>query len=180
MPKNLVNIKAEIIQTTRKMILEKGYENLNIRDIAKRCGIATGTFYNYFRSKQEIVSSLLDADWKAFRLSILRQTNTDQPPMGQLELMYVNLKEMIADIHSIWAAGFPEDLESGTMSKLQRIKKDLRAEFSQHITEVIRGHVEAEQEAFIADFIARVFFSYAYEAQTGFDALRPVLEKILH
>lgn len=180
MPKNLANIETEIIQVTRKMILENGYEKLNIRDIAKRCGIATGTFYNYFRSKQAIVSSLLDADWKAFRQSMLMDTDASQPFMVQLEAVFTNLKWMTGDVHSIWAAGFPEDLESGTRSKLRRIRVDLHIEFARHIGGIIRGHVEAEQEEFLADFITRVFFSYAYDQTSQFEKLRPVLEKILY
>jgi AcrR family transcriptional regulator len=179
MPKNLTNIRHEIIQTTREMILENGYDKLNIRDVARRCGIATGTFYNYFRSKQDIVSSLLDADWKVFRQSIQTGTDETQSAMCQLETLYVNLKKLIVDVHSIWAAGFPEDLESGTLTKLQHIKKDLRVEFAQHVLRAIHGHVNAGQENFMSDFITRMFFSYGYDAAVDFEMLRPILEKLV-
>jgi len=179
MPKNLVNIKHEIIQTTREMILENGYDKLNMRDIAKRCGIATGTFYNYFRSKQAIVASLLDADWKVFRQSLQVKTDETQPPVRQLETLFVNLKKLTNDVHSIWAAGFPDDLESETLSKLQHVKKDLREEFSQNVIGVIRGHVAEEREEFMAGFITKMFFCYVYDGKTEFEALRPILEKLL-
>jgi AcrR family transcriptional regulator len=179
MPKNLYNIKHEIIQTTREMILEQGYDKLNIRDIAKRCGIATGTFYNYFRSKQEIISSLLDSDWKTTIGYIRTKRDPGKTPVDQLEVMFKGLKKMVGDVHSIWAAGFPDDLEAGTLDKLSAIKTDLRKELSLYIREIITGHVVSEQEEFTADFIARVLFSYSYQADSGFEPLRLIFNKII-
>jgi AcrR family transcriptional regulator len=161
------------------MILESGYDKLNIRDIAKKCGIATGTFYNYFRSKQEIISSLFDSDWKALQQYIRSERNRDKLPVDQLEDLFVGLKKMITDVHSIWAAGFPDEFEAGTLDKVMAIKADLRKEFSLYIRDIIKGHVEEEQEDFIAGFITRVLFSYAYQHDSGFEQLRLVLSKII-
>ena len=36
-----------------------GYDNSTIRDIVRRTGLAAGTFYNYFSSKQDIFAALL-------------------------------------------------------------------------------------------------------------------------
>ncbi|MEG0541506.1 MAG: TetR/AcrR family transcriptional regulator [Angelakisella sp.] len=38
-----------------RLIGEKGIEKLTIRDICREVGIATGTFYNYYKSKNELV-----------------------------------------------------------------------------------------------------------------------------
>jgi len=179
MPKNLENIKDEIIQITREMIIERGYDHLNIRDIAKKCGIATGTFYNYFRSKQAIISSLLEEDWIAFKKFIGAQGGEGMPPMEQMEKLFHDLRQMMHNVHQIWAAGFPDDLESGTLNKIKTIKIKLRNEFAQHIRLVIKGHIEAEREAFAADLITRLFFSYAYDNDARFDDLRFFLEKML-
>jgi AcrR family transcriptional regulator len=179
MPKTLPNIREDILQTTREMILQDGYEKLNIRDIARNCGIATGTFYNYFRSKQEIISSLLASDWEKMYRFVQRHMKTDKPVLDQLEDVFNDLKHMMHNVHEIWAGGFPDDLESGTMNKLQEIKADLRKQFTDCIRLIIEGHTPKEKEAFASDLIARVFFSYAYEDEAGFESLRDVLEKLL-
>ena len=179
MPKNLENIKEEIIQATREMILEKGYERLNIRDIAKKCGIATGTFYNYFRSKQAIISALLDEDWRAFCKLAAEHRNEDKPPIDQLEILFGDLRQMLQGVHKIWRAGFPSDLVSGSLNKVQTIKQRLRDDFSQHIVSIITGHIAYEQEAFAADIITRLFFSLAYEQNVSFEQLRYYLTRIL-
>ena len=61
-----MRITAEEKIATRKRILEaakslfrsKGFEQATTRDIAKDVGIATGTMFNYFRSKEAIVVEL--------------------------------------------------------------------------------------------------------------------------
>ncbi|MUT68357.1 TetR/AcrR family transcriptional regulator [Paenibacillus sp. NEAU-GSW1] len=49
----------EIIQTAERLFLEKGFEKTTVQDIGQRMGIAKGTFYHYFKSKDELVDHLL-------------------------------------------------------------------------------------------------------------------------
>jgi len=42
------------------LFIEKGYFNTAIRDIIVRSGYGTGTFYNYFIDKEDILKALLD------------------------------------------------------------------------------------------------------------------------
>ncbi|WP_100639634.1 TetR/AcrR family transcriptional regulator [Marinobacter salexigens] len=50
---------ASILSAARICFQEKGYENTTIRDLIKKTDLASGTFYNYFRSKQDIFAALL-------------------------------------------------------------------------------------------------------------------------
>jgi AcrR family transcriptional regulator len=178
MPKTLSNVKEDIMQTTRDMIIESGYSGLNIRDIAARCGIATGTFYNYFGSKQEIVSAILASDWDKMERFIQRRLISELDMYSQLEEVFNGLKQMMYSVHKIWSEGFPSDLESGTMNRLQAVKQKLRNDFSQTIRQIISGKVPEKDEAFTADFIARMFFSYAYDNDSDFKQLRAAIEKL--
>lgn len=49
----------EIIQTAERLFLEKGFEKTTVQDIAERMGVAKGTIYHYFKSKDELVDHLL-------------------------------------------------------------------------------------------------------------------------
>jgi AcrR family transcriptional regulator len=53
--------KKEIMQAAEKLFREKGYENTIISDIAKELNIAHGTFYIYFKSKEDIFLSILES-----------------------------------------------------------------------------------------------------------------------
>lgn len=50
---------AKIIAEGEKLFCEKGFENTTIRDIAAHVGIAVGTMFNYFSSKEALVLHLV-------------------------------------------------------------------------------------------------------------------------
>lgn len=52
--------KREIIEITKKLIEQKGIENTSIRDIVKNVGMAQGLFYYYFKSKEEVIQTIID------------------------------------------------------------------------------------------------------------------------
>ncbi len=50
--------RAAILVAARRVFAEQGYEAASVRDIIRRTDLASGTFYNYFRSKEEIARAL--------------------------------------------------------------------------------------------------------------------------
>lgn len=51
--------KDELIETAERLFLEKGYDNTAVADIVKAVGVAQGTFYYHFASKEEILGAIL-------------------------------------------------------------------------------------------------------------------------
>ncbi|CCG94987.1 MULTISPECIES: TetR/AcrR family transcriptional regulator [Marinobacter] len=56
---NRIRNRHAILRAARDCFQEHGYDNTTIRDIVRRTGLAAGTFYNYFSSKQDIFAALL-------------------------------------------------------------------------------------------------------------------------
>lgn len=52
--------RTEIIETAERLFLEHGYEETPVELIIKEIGIAKGTFYHYFKSKEELLDILVD------------------------------------------------------------------------------------------------------------------------
>jgi len=48
----------EILDTAQEQFADIGYEKVSVQNIIDRIGIAKGTFYHYFKSKDELMSSL--------------------------------------------------------------------------------------------------------------------------
>ncbi|STO31732.1 Uncharacterized HTH-type transcriptional regulator yvdT [Fusobacterium necrogenes] len=49
-----------IIYSMKKLILEKGYNNVTVEDITNDAGIAKGSFYTYFKNKSSVVDCILE------------------------------------------------------------------------------------------------------------------------
>ncbi len=52
--------RAQLLTEARKVFAAKGYHATSISDIIAACGVARGTFYNYFDSKRAIFSAILE------------------------------------------------------------------------------------------------------------------------
>ncbi|PEZ08151.1 TetR family transcriptional regulator [Bacillus sp. AFS018417] len=58
--------RNEILDTAERLFVSKGYMKTTVNDILREIGIAKGTFYHYFKSKEEVMDAI-----------ILRVVNTD-------------------------------------------------------------------------------------------------------
>ncbi len=52
--------KAKLLASARKLISERGFDQVSVEDITKDSGVAKGTFYHYFKCKEDVVKSLSD------------------------------------------------------------------------------------------------------------------------
>jgi AcrR family transcriptional regulator len=52
--------RAKLLAAARKVFAEKGLGEATARDIVRETDLATGTFYNYFRDKEEVFRALLE------------------------------------------------------------------------------------------------------------------------
>jgi AcrR family transcriptional regulator len=52
--------KAELVDASTKLFLQKGYDNTMVSDIVKSVGVAQGTFYYYFETKEDVLDAALE------------------------------------------------------------------------------------------------------------------------
>jgi len=51
--------RSEILDVAHRLFYQKGYERTSIQNIITEIGIAKGTFYHYFRSKQDLLDVMI-------------------------------------------------------------------------------------------------------------------------
>lgn len=64
MPKILPNQREVFLNNAKKILKKEGCGALSIRRLANDSGVATGTLYNYFRSKEDLIAAVMLDDWK--------------------------------------------------------------------------------------------------------------------
>ena len=64
MPKRIPDLKNQLLKEAEQLLLSEGYAALSMRALAERCHIATGTVYNYFASKDELIACIMLQDWQ--------------------------------------------------------------------------------------------------------------------
>lgn len=50
--------KRKLLEAAKRIVCEKGLVNTSIEEITKACGVSNGTFYTYFKSKEDVVFAL--------------------------------------------------------------------------------------------------------------------------
>ncbi len=58
--KNPETRRTEIIQTARRLFQTREYEKTTMQDVMEELGIAKGTIYYYFKSKEELLEAVID------------------------------------------------------------------------------------------------------------------------
>ncbi|MDE2223354.1 MAG: TetR/AcrR family transcriptional regulator [Candidatus Omnitrophica bacterium] len=82
--------QRQIIIAARAVIFSKGIENLTVREIAKELKITNGALYRHFKSKDEIVSLLID-DIEATMLATIKEAaDKTNDPLRKLEGIFLS------------------------------------------------------------------------------------------
>ena len=81
MSQKIENAKQALTEQCRQFLLNNRDGSLgkfNVRELTAQCGMATGTFYHYFKNKDELVVQILGSDWD--------DIIADIKPVSELEL----------------------------------------------------------------------------------------------
>ena len=89
------NTKTDLFICGKKLFSEKGFKDTNVSDITKSAGIGTGTFYNYYASKEDLFMAIYIEENEKLKKNILEALDLDQDPPNLIQqLMKLNLKGM--------------------------------------------------------------------------------------
>ena len=56
-----------ILSVSAKLFLEKGFDKTSMQDIATTAGISKGAIYHHFKSKDEIIKSVMEKQTKTVK-----------------------------------------------------------------------------------------------------------------
>lgn len=81
--------KAELLDAAEALFIEKGFEQTLVSDIVKKLGVAQGTFYYYFKSKDEMLIAILERKWDLFLKTLTSQVINNLPdPLQKLNGLF--------------------------------------------------------------------------------------------
>lgn len=63
MPKVINDIEKKIFNAAMELFGDLGYDNVDMKMMANRAGLAVGTLYNYYQNKIQLYSDVLEFSW---------------------------------------------------------------------------------------------------------------------
>jgi len=65
------NKKTMILEKAFELFRKNGYTDTKVEDITKKLGISKGSFYTYFKTKEELLCELLESKKKSIKENVL-------------------------------------------------------------------------------------------------------------
>ena len=126
--------KRRIFTTAIKLFAEKGYESTGIEEITAVAGVAKGSLYYHFETKEELFDMLLEEGWKLLNNSIEIKSRHCTNALDKLNaIIMVQIKSIIK------YQDFVSVILNNIIGQTPRTKKCQKAayEYIQRIKEVI-------------------------------------------
>ncbi len=80
--------KDILLDTGEKLFSKYGYREINISDITAETGLGTGTFYVYFKSKEEFYNRIIDRIERRGIAGVDKLVNSFHSPLNKLKALY--------------------------------------------------------------------------------------------
>ena len=87
MPKRIAELREKMLAYARQKLLQAGGPELTIRSVANACGVAVGTVYNYFPSKDSLVEAVIQADWEVMMVGLREELAQADDAMESLRVI---------------------------------------------------------------------------------------------
>ena len=87
--------KTLIHDCAKELFSRKGFKETNISEITKRAGMAVGTFYSYYPSKEKLFMEIFLEENAKLKQSCLRALDLSQPPPAVVrQMLALNVEGM--------------------------------------------------------------------------------------
>jgi AcrR family transcriptional regulator len=93
----LRDVRAAIFNCGRKLFSSKGFKGTNVSDITAMAGIGTGTFYNYYASKEELFLEVYMKENEKLKKVIMEYIDLNDNPVSLVTKL---VTQNINDINS--------------------------------------------------------------------------------
>jgi len=85
--------RARLVQATIDLLWTESYGAVSVDAICERARVKKGSFYHFFKSKDELVIAALDAHWEARKPSLDELFATSRPPLERLRAYFDSVCE---------------------------------------------------------------------------------------
>jgi AcrR family transcriptional regulator len=154
--------RAKLLAAARRVFAEKGFGEATARDIVRETDLATGTFYNYSRDKEELFRALLDEFQQRVREATLEQRRDDSVPLEErIEIGALAFYQVVAEDAELFHV-LRRNAGALAMLPIEVIFAEEMAEFAQDVERWNElGELPDADLAYLTAFIAGAAFQVA-------------------
>ncbi len=152
--------KRRIFKTAIKLFSEKGFDNAGIEEITAVSGVAKGSLYYHFETKEEIFDTLLDSGFKLLSNSVEIKFRHRETATEKLKAILIVLMKVVVLYEEFMTVVISNSLEENERSTKCRKAVD---DFCMQIADVLKlGMENGEFKQGDAESLSYLVFGCAY------------------
>ena len=171
MSHRIENARENLLSCGKNALLAGGYSSLNIKELAVQCGMATGTFYQYYHNKDDLVMQIVYESCEVIPQNIRRISENDWGLHRKLEYVHDQFRACQKTYFSmkIGVLRLSDDYE--------KLRAKIMAEIDAAVEELLkceiqRGNLELNASSATAAYLLSHFlFSIGSDADLSFDEI---------
>lgn len=174
MPKIIADLQEKIIYEANELLFSKGYQSMTMRSVADKCGIAVGTVYNYYKSKDVLVAEIMLKDWVKIMEEVKRDCEGSVDIHEAFKIMFDGVSKFTEKFDVIFTQ----------YGKETNIRKQMPIQFTWLINQLsgildevlVRCHGETDE--YMSVFLAEILLQTATKKDFEYDNISRILKRI--
>jgi AcrR family transcriptional regulator len=135
---------SEVLQAARGVFARLGYTASSVDDIAKEAGMAKGTIYLYFKSKEEIFAAVLGSDMEALTDRTMEAMSAVDT-FGDRLLVFLNLRLVYLRNNQDFLRMYFAEL--GGPGSCSRVISEMKEQHIRRVVEFLRSCLERAMDS---------------------------------
>ncbi|MBP5153839.1 MAG: TetR/AcrR family transcriptional regulator [Lachnospiraceae bacterium] len=174
MPKIIENIRENALAEARKELLADGYRGMTLRRVAGALGIALGTVYNYFPSKEYLAAGVMLEDWQELSRGFEARSE-GMDVRSKLAALFEMVRTFTERYSLSWAQY--EDHKTAESMRV-RYHDVLVKQFAGYLTQAFQAE-NTQTEPWLAPFLAELLLRFGSDGHSRYEDLKEAVEKLL-
>ena len=127
-----------IVEAAQRVFIDKGFAGARMADIATEAGLATGTLYNYFRSKEAIFAAMMTVIGEEFLGEMTAQLDELTSPLQRIFGCVEIGARFTIDNHAIYRVFHELGPESNHPPEIAERHQQLEGRYRQMLHDTVR------------------------------------------
>lgn len=164
--------KAQILESTCRVIAAEGFRHLRVSDVAKQAGVSGGTVHYYFETKHDLTDAAFE---HCFEQSLRRRRwilESEGDPLSRLRMVvesYLPEGAETVETWKVWAELWVESIRS---PELQALNEKFYGEWRDIVASIIRdgqalGQLTAGDPVLLANMLISMLDGLAVQVLAG-------------
>jgi AcrR family transcriptional regulator len=81
--------RQALVAAAARLFRQRGYEGTTVRDVARECGVQSGSLFYHFRSKEDLLVAVMLDGMEQFAAAACRPLDATQSPRDRLRALFL-------------------------------------------------------------------------------------------